>query len=155
MVTMSVFSELKGQSSYEQRLVTNTDDMKTLVAPYFGKENAAYFASLYLQHVTLTSQVFEAYKSGNETAIRSVTYDWYRNSDEIAGFLCKINPAWKETEMQALWKTHLDTVIDEMFDYKDGDFDGDVMCYDAAQDHVFVLADYLSNNMSVKGVAGK
>jgi hypothetical protein len=143
-VTMAVFSDLKGLDTYEQRLVTNTYDMRDLLTPYFGKEAASTFADLYLQHVTLASTVFEAYKSGNETWIRDVTYEWYLNADDIAAFLYKLNPSWNYDQMRSLWRTHLDTVVDEALDYKDLDYTGDVMCYDAAQDHVFVLADYMS-----------
>ena len=148
VVTMSVFSELKGQSDYEARLATNVYDMRDLFLPYVGKEAAATFADLFMRHVTLASEVLTAYKSGNETAIRSVTYDWYRNADEISAYLCKINPSWSYAEMSVLWRTHLDTVVLEALDYKNEDYSGDVMCYDAAQDHVFVLADYLSDNLS-------
>jgi hypothetical protein len=155
VVTMSVFSDLKGQNDYEQRLVMNAFDMTELFSPYFGKENAAIFGDLYLRHVTLAAEVFEAYKSGNETAIRAVTYDWYLNSDEISEFLCKINPTWDYGEMQSLWKTHLDTVIYEMLDYQNDDYKGDVMCYDAMQDHAFVLADYMSAGIPEKAPGSK
>ena len=148
VVTMSVFSELKGQSDYETRLAANAYDMRDLFIPYVGKEAAATFADLFIRHVTLASEVLTAYKSGNETAIRSVTYDWYRNADEISAYLCKINPSWSYAEMSVLWRTHLDTVVLEALDYKNEDYSGDVMCYDAAQDHVFVLADYLSDNLT-------
>ena len=151
VLIMSTFSELKGKAAYEKRLVTNSYDMETLITPYFGEENAAYFGNLYLQHITLTSTVLEAYKSGNETWIRDVTYDWYLNAEEIAHFLCKVNLAWDEAEMQSLWKLHLDQVIDEMLDYKNDDFEGDVMCYDIVQDHAFALADYLSDKMILQG----
>jgi len=154
-VTMSVFSDLKGRGAYEDRLVKNAADMRDLISPYLGAEHAAYFENLYVLHMTLASQVFDAYKSGNETLVRSVTYDWYANADEIASFLCKINPRWDYAEMQALWRTHNDTVMDEMLDYKEANHEGDVMCYDAAQDHAFVLADYISGGIPTKGLPAK
>ena len=147
-VSMSVFSDLDGREAYERRLAMNVYDVRGLLTPYFGKVASATFADLFMRHVTLASQVFDAYKSGNETAIRAVTYEWYQNADEISAFLCKINPAWDYEEMRSLWKIHLDTVVDEALDYQKADYEGDVMCYDAAQDHAFLLADFLSDGMT-------
>ena len=148
IITMGVFSDLKGVDAYKERLVMNSYDMTNLLVPYFGKEGAYEFAGLFERHVTLASDVLDAYKSGYETLIRDTTYAWYLNADEIASLLCKINPAWDFAQMRALWRQHLDTVVDEALDYKMADYKGDVVCYDAAQDHVFVLADYLSGRDS-------
>jgi len=153
-VTMGVFSDLKGVGDYEARLAMNTYDLTALLTPYFGKVNAATFEGLFMQHVTIASEVFQAYKEGNET-FRDVSYRWYQNADEISAFLTKINPAWDYEEMRTYWKMHLDMVIDEMIDYKSGDSAGDVMCYDAAQDHADVLADFMTNGLLAKQATGK
>ena len=108
-----------------------------------------------MQHVTIASALFQAYKEGNETAIRDVTYKWYQNADDISVFLSKTNSAWDYAEMRTYWRMHLDTVIDEMIDYKSGDSAGDVMCYDAAQDHADVLADFMTNGLLAKQAVGK
>ena len=85
-VTMGVFSDLKGVGDYEARLAMNTYDLTALLTPYFGKVNAATFEGLFMQHVTIASEVFQAYKEGNET-FRDVSYRWYQNADEISAFL--------------------------------------------------------------------
>ena len=64
---------------------------------------AGRFEELFTQHRTIAADLLDAAKKGEVSKAVAIRNRWYKNADEIAGFLASVNPCWDK----ARWKDML------------------------------------------------
>ena len=147
MVIIGTFDELTCLSTYKTRLLQNYEDMEATLKPYYG-DDAEGLGDLIKDHLLIAVQILNAAKSGDTAAQQRAISRWYRNGDQIAALMAKLNPRyWPQNDTAMMWKDHLDATLAEAVAHLTNDCDGDVTAYDMVHDMALDMADFFSDGV--------
>ncbi|MGM9682641.1 MAG: hypothetical protein ACI3XQ_03495, partial [Eubacteriales bacterium] len=91
-----------------KRLLQNPKDFAVLLSPIFGMRAAAGFEELFTRHLLIAADLVNAAKSGEVDKANAARDKWYKNADEIAGFLSSINRCWNKAKWKSMLYSHLE-----------------------------------------------
>jgi hypothetical protein len=127
------------------RLQQNQDDIGAAIVPYFGQAAGDQLATLLHEHISGAVTLLLAAKAGDTAGVDAAKTAWYANGQQIADFLSAANPKyWPDDMMRRDMQTHLDQTLQEAVDqiqHNTGQEAGD---YEAAHQHILMMADMLS-----------
>jgi hypothetical protein len=127
-----------------ERLLKNQEDIGNAVAQYYGAEAGGQLTDLLKQHILIAADLIGAAKANDSAKVEAEQKRWQDNGMQIADFLASANPNWSQASMREMMKKHLDTTTDEVIARIKKDWNADVKAYDAAYDHILMMADTLS-----------
>ena len=126
------------------RILSNQVDIGNAIAPYYGQAAAARLTALLTTHIEEAVPVLTAAKAGDTPALNKAVQDWNANARDIADFLAKANPNWKQGDMRNMMKAHITQTIQYASDVLTGNYAQAIADYDTAQAHMAEMADMLS-----------
>jgi hypothetical protein len=127
------------------RLQQNQDDIGAAIVPYFGQAAGDRLASLLHEHISGAVTLLLAAKAGDAAAVDAAKTAWYANGQQIADFLSAANPKyWPDDTMREDMKTHLDQTLQEAVDQIQHNIGQEAGDYEAAHQHILMMADTLS-----------
>ena len=129
------------------RLLQNQKDIGAAIKPFYGKAAGDQLTALLTDHITIAVELLQAAKSGDDAAFADAHARWYANSDDIADFLAKANPAWPKAELRDMMETHITTTIGYAGDVLAGNHADAIADYDQAEAHMIEMADMLSQGL--------
>jgi len=129
------------------RLLRNQADIGNAIKPFYGDAAGDQLTTLLREHIVIAGTLLTTAKSGDTDAFAAAKTEWYRNGDDIAHFLASANPHWPLADMQAAMTAHLDTTLAEAVARLTGDWNADVVAYDAVHQHILHMADALSDGI--------
>lgn len=145
---------LPGQDKALARLLQNQDDIGSAVKAYYGDEAGNKLTGLLHDHITISADVVNAAKAGDNAKLDDANKRWTANADEISTFLSSANPNWKLEDMKSMMHDHLKLTTDEAVARIKKDYDADVKAYDKVHDEILQMADMLAGGI-VKQFPGK
>jgi hypothetical protein len=96
----------------------------------------------------VAAYLLAAAKAGDQAAVERHSRVWYRNGNQIAGFLHKANPRhWPRQEMRAMMRDHLDLTLAEAVAHLTQDHQADIRAYDRIHRQILSMADMLSDGL--------
>ncbi|HET6922089.1 MAG TPA: hypothetical protein VFI16_02960 [Anaeromyxobacteraceae bacterium] len=151
MVIVSFAAGLPDFDAAVGRLLRNQDDIGNAVKPFYGEEAGLRLAALLKDHILIAADVLQAARAGDASALETASGRWYANGDEIADFLAAANPIhWPREGMRAAMREHLDTTLAEAAARLGGSWDQDIASYEAARQHVLMMADTLADGIAAQ-----
>ncbi|MGC5326031.1 glycosyltransferase [Brevibacillus sp. SYSU BS000544] len=144
---VSAVAGMKDQKQVLARLLRNQQEIGNAIKPYYGDAAGNRLAELLKEHILIAGQIVDAAKKGDQARLKKSNTEWYRNADDITEFLSSANPNWPKQKMKELWHTHLQQVADILTARLKKDWDGEIIAFDKGLDHLFVLADTLSEGI--------
>jgi hypothetical protein len=127
------------------RLQRNQDDIGAAIVPYYGQAAGDQLAALLHEHISGAVTLLLAAKAGDAAAVDEAKTAWYANGQQIADFLSAANPKyWPQDTMREQMQTHLDQTLQEAVDQIQHNVDKEAGDYDAAHEHILMMADLLS-----------
>jgi hypothetical protein len=138
------FHNQKGLDAQLNRLLQNQKDLGAAIVPYYGKAAGDQLTKLLTTHIQQAVPVLTAAKNGDDPGLKKALADWYANAQEIADFLAKANPNWKQEDMRKMMKTHIDQTTAYSVDLLKEDYTSAVKKYDEANNHMKMMAEELS-----------
>jgi hypothetical protein len=130
------------------RLQRNQDEIGAAIVPYFGQAAGDQLAALLHEHISGAVTLLLAAKAGDTAAVDEAKTAWYANGQQIADFLSAANPKyWPQDTMREQMQTHLDQTLQEAVDQIQHNVDKEVGDYDAAHEHILMMADLLSTGI--------
>jgi hypothetical protein len=131
-----------------QRLLQNQADIGNAVSDFYGKAAGDKLTALLKDHILIAANIVAAAKAGDNAKVGSENKRWHDNAVDIAKFLNGANPKnWPEPTLQSALFMHLDQTLNEATHQLKGDYAGSIKDYDAAMDHMLMVADILSNGI--------
>ncbi|MGN0526981.1 MAG: acetylglutamate kinase [Acutalibacteraceae bacterium] len=124
-------------------LLQNPKDFAELLAPIFGKRVAGRFEELFTQHLLIAADLVNAAKNGEVSKANTARDKWYKNADEIAGFLSSINPCWNKAKWKSMLYSHLKMTEKEAILRLQGNYAADITVFDNIENEAFKMADYM------------
>jgi hypothetical protein len=146
-VIVAVIAESPDTDAALTRLLRNQADIGNAIKPFYGDAAGDQLTTLLREHIVIAGTLLTTAKGGDGTAFAAAKADWYRNGDDIARFLAAANPNWPLADMQAAMNGHLDTTLAEAVARLTGDWNADVVAYDAVHQHILHMADALSDGI--------
>jgi hypothetical protein len=138
------FHNPKGLDAQLNRLLQNQKDIGAAIVPVYGQAAGDQLSQLLTTHIQQAVPVLTAAKNGDQAALKKALDDWYINAREIADFLSKANPNWKQEEMRGMMKTHIDQTTAYSVDLLKDDYINAIKKYDEANNHMKLMAEELS-----------
>lgn len=143
----SDLSSLPDKDDVLARLLKNQDDIGASIKPYYGDEAGNNLTKLLKEHISIGGQVIDAAKNSNKDDLDKYNKLWYKNADDIADFLSKANPNFKNNELKDMLHKHLEFVTNQVIARLEKDWKKDIELYDKGEDHMIKLADMLSDGI--------
>ena len=78
---------LPGADQALKRLLQNQDDIGNAIKPIYGEDAGKKLATLLHDHITISADVVNAAKAGDNTKLDDANKRWTANADEISTFL--------------------------------------------------------------------
>ncbi|MDR7074003.1 glycosyltransferase [Fictibacillus barbaricus] len=144
---VSALGDLKDKDATLKRLLQNQVDLGNTIKPFYGEAAGNQLSKLLTEHIVIAGKLVDALKKGDQASAQKLNADWYRNADDIAKFMSKINPNWKEKKMKDLLYMHLKLLTDQVAARLKGDWEGEIKAFDAGEKHILVLADTITNGI--------
>lgn len=141
------FHNPKGIEAQLNRLLQNQKDIGAAFVPVYGQSAGDQLAKLLTAHIQQAVPVLTAAKNNDQAALKKALDDWYINAREIADFLARSNPNWKQEDMRTMMKTHIDQTTAYAMDLLKDDYVNAIIKYDEANNHMKMMADELSNGI--------
>jgi uncharacterized protein YcbK (DUF882 family) len=131
----------------ENRLLRNTKDMAEVCRMFYGEEAATKFDELMTEHLTTAAELVQAAVAADKTKADDAEKRWYKNADEIAATLNRLNPNWEEKEMKNMLYDHLRLTKAETMARITKDYTTDISTYDEIEKQARMMADGFSHGI--------
>ncbi|HWQ59099.1 MAG TPA: LysM domain-containing protein [Clostridia bacterium] len=141
---LSVAFGLPDTQAVTARLLRNPKDFEAALRPFYGEANAAKFAKLFTEHLTIAAELVNAAKAGNSAAAADAEKRWYANADQIAAFLASINPYWSAEEWRKMLYDHLAMTKTEAVDILTGKYADSIEVFDRIEKEALMMADEMT-----------
>lgn len=144
---ISVAFSLPDLDAVTARLLRNPRDFQAALEPLYGREIAAEFARLFTEHLTIAAELVQAAKAGDTARAADAERRWYRNADEIACFLARINPFWSVEEWRDMLHEHLAITKDEAVATLSMNFERSIQIFDQVELQALEMADVMTEGI--------
>lgn len=84
-----------------------------------------------------------AAKNGQTAKANAARNSWYKNADEIAGFLSSVNRCWDKAKWKEMLYSHLEMTEKEASLRLKGNYSADISVFDSIENEAFKMADYM------------
>jgi hypothetical protein len=139
------------KDAHTQRLLQNQTDIGNAVAGFYGRAAGDKLTSLLKDHILIAANIVAAAKAGDNAKVASENKRWHDNATDLAKFLHGANPKnWPEATLQSALFMHLDQTLNEATHQLKGDYAGSIKDYDAAMDHMLMVADILAKGIETQ-----
>lgn len=129
-----------------ERLLRNPADFADVLDPFYG-EQSKEFERLLREHLLIAAEFLDNSKKGDTDAANVDRNEWYKNADEIAYFLSRLNPYWSYPEWKDMMHHHLKLVEDEAVLRLTGKYKEDIELYDTIEEQALQMADTMSKGL--------
>ena len=141
---ISTAFELPDLSFVTQRLLQNPVDFAKVLQPLYGQKAAERFKRLFTEHLLIAAKLVNAAKVGDSAEAEKQRAIWYSNAEEIAEFLCSINPCWKRDQWKELLFDHLRMTENEAVSILTGEYEKGIKVYDDIASEALKMADVMT-----------
>jgi hypothetical protein len=140
----SIAGRLPDEAPTTARLLENAADFGRVFAAYYGPVVAGRFAELLRGHLTIAAELVAALRDGRTEAARDAERRWYRNAEDIAAFLARINPFWSRVWWRSMLFEHLRLLTEEVSTRIAGDYERNVATNRRVEQQALEMADAMS-----------
>lgn len=144
---VSILCDFRDLSYVIQHLNDNIEDFADEFMKYFGYYNSKIFESLCKDNTLITVKILKDIKARNTNAADADRIEWYKNADEIAGFLSSINHHWDKQVWQNLIYDHLKLIENEAVNGLNTRCTTDITTQEEIDNQILKMADYTANGL--------
>lgn len=141
LVIISIASGSPDVQLVSQRLLRNPNDFEKLLMPLYGPTASEKFKELLKQHILLAADLVNAAKKKDNTQVNLIESKWYKNADEIADFLSRINPYWDRNDVKKMMYEHLVLLKSEAVSILTNKYEDSISLFDKIEDQALMMAD--------------
>ena len=129
------------------RLLKNQEDIGNAIAVYYGAEAGKAAEDSLKAHILGAVPVLTAAQNGDQVALGVAIDAWNENAANIGKLLASVNPYWDEEMMVDMMKHHISSTVEYSVDLLQGDFAKSIESFQAAFDHMMMMADDMADGI--------
>ncbi len=130
-----------------QRLLRNPDDFAKLFATLYGSTVAEKFKELFKQHLLIAADMVNAAKKKDNTAVNLIEKKLFKNADDIADFLSRINPYWNREDVRKMFYEHINLLKSEAIALLTSKYEDSISLFDKIEDQALMMADMFTEGI--------
>lgn len=92
------------------RLLRNPEDFANAFVNIYGPTVAEQFKNLFREHLIIAADLVNALKRKDNNSANFLDKKFFKNADDIADLLSRINPYWEKDQMRKMLYDHLNLV---------------------------------------------
>jgi hypothetical protein len=143
------FNEPKQLEPKLSRLLQNQKEIGAAIVPFYGQAAGDKLAKLLTEHIELAVPVLKAVQANDKVSLDTALANWYKNANEIAGFLSAANPkSWSPATTESALKMHISHTTEYAVNILKGDYASSIKGFEEALNHMLMLADILSEGIA-------
>jgi len=144
---ISTAERLRDLPDTTARLMQNPKDIAKVFAPYYPADVTDKMANLITEHLKIGGDLITALRDKKSNEANELNRRWYANANEMANFFASINPHYKLSEMQEMFKRHLDLTTNEVAARLAGRYKDDIDAFGKVEREALMMADYFSQGI--------
>lgn len=145
MTIISIVFGLPDLPFVQERLLQNATDLGNCLRPFYGDQIADRYAELIKEHLLIAAQLVTAAAKGDAATADAKEKEWYRNADDIAIFLNRINPYLSIEEVQKMFYTHLALTKKEAVTMIQKNYQEDIQVFDDIEAEALAMSDMIAS----------
>ena len=134
-------------AAVSKRLYHIPEDFKIKLQPFFGVDQAEQFQQLLSMFVTYAQALITATLIDDQQAVDGLIVSLYKNVEEMADFLARINPYWSRGQWENLFYKLIEMGVAELTALKSGDYERDLQLLENISNHALTLGDYMASGV--------
>jgi hypothetical protein len=143
------FNEPKQLETKLNRLLENQRQIGAAIVPFYGQAAGDKLGKLLTEHIELAVPVLKAAQANDKAALDAGLANWYKNANDIAGFLSSANPKnWPQSATESALKMHISQTTEYVVNILNGDYATSIKGFEEALHHMLMLADILSEGIA-------
>lgn len=145
MTIISIVFGLPDLPFVQERLLQNATDLGNCLRPFYCDQIADRYAELIKEHLLIAAQLVTAAAKGDTATADAKEKEWYRNADDIAIFLNRINPYLSIEEVQKMFYTHLALTKKEAVTMIQKNYQEDIQVFDDIESEALAMSDMIAS----------
>jgi len=118
-----------------------------LFSHFYGTQNAQEFVRLLSNCVMSGMSALKGMRNGDQELANTSTAQWYKNSDELASFLAKIEIYWDENTWKDFLYQYIKLTTDEMIAQMGGNYEQEMAIFQRLEDLSVQMGSYMSRGI--------
>lgn len=147
MTIISIVFDLPDEGFVVKRLLRNPLDFAHALRPFYGDVIASRFGQLLTEHLTIAAELVKAAKAGDSQKAEDAERRWYKNANDIAALLGRINPYWSEEIWRNMLHEHLRLVKAEAVYMLNKNYEKSIDAYGKNEIQALEIADIMSKGI--------
>ena len=147
MAIQSMIFDLPDTGIANARLMQSPKDFQTALQTLYGDDDAAAFAELLTNHLTMANELVSALMNSDANAAADAERRWYANADQMASFLSGINSNWSQESWQNMLRDYLDMIKNAINEMLAGNFDDAVTTFTDIESQSMEMADIMTDGI--------
>ncbi len=132
----------------EHQVVANAKAIAASIEPFYGKAASDKLFGLLAGHWGAISDYLDATRSSSKAGQDAAFKQLLANADEIAVFLGGANPNLPGDVLKGLLTAHGSHHVQQIQQFKAGQFDQEAKTWTAMKDHMYMIADALAGGIA-------
>jgi len=145
---ISELSDLPDKAQIKERLLKNQEGFGKILTKLYGKKESDKLTELLREHKSITVDLIQAVKLQNKKLEKKLEANWYKNINDIAVFINKLNPKWPANSICELFTGILKLTKTEMVLRSEKKWEADIQNFDKIVDYASYMADTLTKLIS-------
>ncbi len=150
MAVMGIVHQLPEADLILQRLLRNATDFANALAPFYGEDAAREFERLFSEHITIAGDLVKAVMAGDNNAVTETDRRWRENADQIASFLVRVNPYWRDDDWSAMLYEHLDLLSSNIENMIAQNYEESIKGFDEIEMQALEMADMMAEGLAMQ-----
>lgn len=144
---ISIYAGVGNADEVLARLKRVPQDYRQKLEQVFGNEYTEDYMQLLYSHIALLDAFTAAEMKEDTEAASNDTKLLYKNADERAEFLARINPFWSEDEWRDMLYNYIRSTIDESTTFLTGAYERNIDIFDRLLTDTENIGDYFSQGI--------
>lgn len=144
---VSVFTGFGDANAIKNRIARIAAEFSQKLQPFFGDEQAKQFQQLFLMYLMHAEAMIVALKENDRQAADSAAVALYKDADNMADFLARINSYWSRDQWQNLFYQLTEMGISEIIALYSGEFEKEISIRSRLLKLALVLGDYTASGV--------
>lgn len=141
LTIMSIANGSPDVQLVSERLLRNADDFGKAFLTLYGPTVSDQFKKLIREHLLIAADMVNALKRKDNTTVNVIEKKLFKNADDIADFLSRINPYWDKEDVRKMMYEHINLLKSEAVATLSNKYEESISLFEKIENQALMMAD--------------